>query len=349
MTAFLLTWKESGWPYANISRMLNTFAAEGSVEEPWRLISSRLARVGNRAWLLRQGPGSKGIFGLGEITGPAKRQLVDGNSQMMAPVRFTALSDPRRSFLISETDVRNILSEGQIRTQASGISLTDDQSDALLAALGRLPTEILNRVTADYIWRAVNRLLTERIPHSFGDSTDFDVLCDEGERLPPKAVFGVAATEALGFEVLPRHFSAGEGTPCFRIIRSSGFEIVPKEMHGKEDEYSQPPADREWLEGHAKLVGHLRRERAPGLTEAKKAEFIRQHGRLFCERCNLEPARSYPPTVADACIEVHHRQIQVRDMQPGHRTQLVDLQCLCANCHRVVHRELRLADARRCR
>jgi len=30
-------------------------------------------------------------------------------------------------------------------------------------------------------------------------------------------------------------------------------------------------------------------------------------------------------------------------MPPGYKTKLEDLQCLCANCHRVVHHELRIA------
>jgi hypothetical protein len=35
--AFLLTWKESGWPYSNILRMLKVFESQGYVEEPWRI------------------------------------------------------------------------------------------------------------------------------------------------------------------------------------------------------------------------------------------------------------------------------------------------------------------------
>ena len=36
-------------------------------------------------------------------------------------------------------------------------------------------------------------------------------------------------------------------------------------------------------------------------------------------------------------------------MKSDHKTKLSDLTCLCANCHRVVHRELRLqaVDVRR--
>ena len=39
-------------------------------------------------------------------------------------------------------------------------------------------------------------------------------------------------------------------------------------------------------------------------------------------------------------IEVHHAEVSVAAMVEGHRTKLSDLQCLCANCHRLVHAEI---------
>ncbi|ALE90966.1 hypothetical protein AOC04_03395 [Pseudomonas versuta] len=98
--------------------------------------------------------------------------------------------------------------------------------------------------------------------------------------------------------------------------------------------------DRVWTEGQPRLVAHLRKERAPGLSIAKKAEFKKNHGRLYCERCKIDPVEAYGAENGEACIEVHHRTVQVAQMAAGHLTSLEDLQCLCANCHRVVHREL---------
>jgi len=94
--------------------------------------------------------------------------------------------------------------------------------------LDRLPADDLHKVTAEHVWNAVQRLSTEAVAHAFGESREFDLLGERGVRLPPKAVFGLAATEALGFEVLPKHFSGGIGTPCFRILEDAGFEIVRK-------------------------------------------------------------------------------------------------------------------------
>lgn len=99
--------------------------------------------------------------------------------------------------------------------------------------------------------------------------------------------------------------------------------------------------DLEWVEGTRKLRLHLARERAPGLSEAKRQEFIAQHGRLYCERCQMDPVQHYGTPLAASCIEVHHSVVAVSAMKPGHVTKLADLKCLCANCHRLEHARLR--------
>src|SRR6202045_59035 len=73
----------------------------------------------------------------------------------------------------------------------------------------RLPAEKLHKATAEHIWHAVQFLCESPTEHNFGPSTDFDLIAPNDDRLPPKAVFGLAATEALGFTVQPRHFSGG--------------------------------------------------------------------------------------------------------------------------------------------
>lgn len=193
-------------------------------------------------------------------------------------------------------------------------------------------------VSGMHLRRAAERLVAGFNGHGFGPSTEYDLLF-EGHRLPPKAVFGIAATEALGFAVRPENFTAGDGEPCFRILRAHGYPIVPKGDPVEADPVIADDEERAWSEGGAKLVTHLRRERATGLAAEKRHHFREQHGRLFCERCKMDPVETYGD-VGEACIEVHHRETHLADMQEGHRTRLEDLMCLCANCHRVAHREL---------
>ena len=109
------------------------------------------------------------------------------------------------------------------------------------------------------------------------------------------------------------------------------------------EEVPTSPDDRTWIEGQPQRVTHLRRERKPGLSAAKKAAFRKEHGKLQCEHCGLDPVETYGSDAGEACIEVHHT-VPLSKNQYGLQTLLEDLECLCANCHRVVHRKLRLSD-----
>ena len=204
----------------------------------------------------------------------------------------------------------------------------------------RLSAEQLRKVTPEHVWQAIADVSLEGASEEFGESTDYDLLSDTGLPLPPKAVFGRAASLALGHSVGPGHFSAGLGTPCFKILQKAGYQIVPKgEVLERADPLSAD--DKVWTEGSVRLVNHFRRERGHGLSSAKKAEFIRRHGRLFCERCDMDPLEVFGDEDGEACIEVHHHETAIAEMGNGHETRLDDLQCLCANCHRYIHRVMK--------
>jgi 5-methylcytosine-specific restriction protein A len=79
------------------------------------------------------------------------------------------------------------------------------------------------------------------------------------------------------------------------------------------------------------------------VAKAKKAQMRELHGKLFCEDCRMDPIAVFGGLDGEACIEVHHRETEVADMVPGHVTKLTDVECLCANCHRVRHRKMKNA------
>lgn len=83
----------------------------------------------------------------------------------------------------------------------------------------RLPAEQFTKIEADHILEAVQMLLSGYADHTFGPSTDYDLITMDDKRLPPKAVFGLAAKLALGFEVLPKHFTAGETSTCSTTLQ----------------------------------------------------------------------------------------------------------------------------------
>jgi hypothetical protein len=204
----------------------------------------------------------------------------------------------------------------------------------------RLPVLELNKVRPEHVWEAVQLLIAGYPDHPFAPSTDYDIVTDEGNRLPPKAVFGIAAKLALGYEVGPAHFTAGLSSPCFRSIEDAGYRIVPKNEQPPEAPLLIPE-DQYWTEGNKKLTFHMKRERSPAASTAKKSQFKALHGNLFCEQCGLVPVEHYGTVQAEACIEVHHKNVQVRYMEADHCTTLDALQCLCANCHRLEHKRIR--------
>ena len=101
-----------------------------------------------------------------------------------------------------------------------------------LAPGHRLLKTDFDRIHRNHISDAIRVLLQESENHPFAESTHYDVLLDNGRRLAPKAVLGVAARRALGLDVRPKHFRGGERTPCFRVIRAAGYAIVPKRGGG---------------------------------------------------------------------------------------------------------------------
>jgi len=204
----------------------------------------------------------------------------------------------------------------------------------------RLSAEVLARATPEHIWLAVQGLVHGELSQDpFGDSTEFDLVTENGQRLPPKAVFGIALGMALGTAVEPKHFSGGEGSPCFRALRVAGYQVVPKT--GPDMGPETQDDDREWDEGRKVLRSHVAGERSPSLAKAKKAQYRRIHGVLKCEQCGLVPSEHYDTELADSCIEVHHAKTLISEMGQGHKTRLDDPECLCANCHRLIHRRMR--------
>jgi hypothetical protein len=234
------------------------------------------------------------------------------------------------------------------------ISAGDQIPSDPTAKVKPLPASQQRKVQPAHIHTAVARLAAGEQAKNFGASTFYDAMTLDGARYAPKQVFGFALEEVLGIEATHDHFSAGWGTPCFGIIEGAGLFISPKNSGRPRPAPSAKqlqkalsgltPSDEErsWIEGNPKIALHLVKERRSGLAKEKREAFISEHGMLYCERCEMDPVERYGPDAGAACIEVHHHRVHVADMAPDHETKLDDLQCLCANCHRVLHRELSL-------
>lgn len=269
-------------------------------------------------------------------------RLVLSGDEYSQPVETLVTLIAQRSSALGRTDgsAGHGNSTRRLRIEVPGASVP-----SLMAALGsvassdhntiRLPAVIQRRVTPSMIDRAIDRLRAGE-QHNFGTLTDYDVLVPgTGDRLPAKAVFGLALEEVIGRKATPTDFSAGWSQPSFQMIEDAGYPIIATREVTPADEMDD---ERTWAEGFPKRQSHLKRERRSGLAALKKRRFIAQHGYLFCERCNVIPSKDLGPN-GDACIEVHHASIAISKMGDGARTRLSDLQCLCANCHRILHRQ----------
>lgn len=92
----------------------------------------------------------------------------------------------------------------------------------------------------------------------------------------------------------------------------------------------------EAAEGRILAQMHKRRERSRKLVTRKKKSVLNQTGKLACEGCGFE-FKAYGSR-GDGFIEVHHVR-PVHELRPGDKTHLKELVILCANCHRIVHRQ----------
>lgn len=89
------------------------------------------------------------------------------------------------------------------------------------------------------------------------------------------------------------------------------------------------------IEGRLLVRRALVRERDPRLR-ARKIRHVQRSGRpLSCEVCGFDFARVYGSLGQDY-IEVHH--VTPLHVSGTRETRLGDLACLCANCHRMCHR-----------
>lgn len=104
-------------------------------------------------------------------------------------------------------------------------------------------------------------------------------------------------------------------------------------------DYAIPPIEDEDIEdseGAIIIALHRRRERSGKLPDAKRRQVLSQTGKLACEVCDFDFTAVYGERGA-GFIEVHHN-VPLASPAMTRKTKLSDLACVCANCHRMLHR-----------
>ena len=95
--------------------------------------------------------------------------------------------------------------------------------------------------------------------------------------------------------------------------------------------------DDEFSEGKIFLKKHLQRERNVKLIELSKKKFIEKNGRLYCEVCGFDFAKTYGD-LGEKFIEAHHIK-PVSQMAENEKTSIDDIVMVCSNCHSMIHRK----------
>ncbi len=95
-------------------------------------------------------------------------------------------------------------------------------------------------------------------------------------------------------------------------------------------------------EGQVLYKLHKVRERDKKITAAKKKRVLKEKGELKCEACGFDFEKAYGE-LGKGYIECHHL-VPLSNFESGKDTKLEDLALLCANCHRMIHKDLSISS-----
>lgn len=101
-----------------------------------------------------------------------------------------------------------------------------------------------------------------------------------------------------------------------------------------EEEYED--YNLEFNEGKRSLEIHYKIERNPKIIKIAKKVFKNKNESLYCEICGFNFYEFYGDFGQDY-IEGHHNK-PLNKYSEGEKTNIKDIKMVCANCHRIIHR-----------
>lgn len=122
-------------------------------------------------------------------------------------------------------------------------------------------------------------------------------------------------------------------------IRKTVFDLeLTRNLYRIEDDDEQLKVK----EGKVIYKLHKHRERNPKLNRKKKESYLKKHGKLDCEICGFDFYEIYG-NLGKGFMECHHK-IPLSEIEGESLITTNDLALVCANCHRMLHRELSSID-----
>lgn len=372
MTAYLITWKsntenkKNGWPEHELSRLVQSLESTGKAIEPWRFSRRSGLVVGERVFLLRQGRKGHAILGYGRIADLPKP------GDVRVPISFDMLVEPSLGdVLATQEEIREIdPTTTAWNTQSSGIRLDDVISSKLeKLVVGRKPIPDIKpeSKTGNPDWTRDELILALdlyfRVPAARGSKTHPECVKlsaslnalpihrgNQGKTFRNPNGVGMKLSNFLRYD--PTYSGAGlrggshlekevwdKFSGDLPLLRGTADAILAgaAELSNGGISVDDEEEDGESEEGRVLTAVHKRRERDPKLVRRKKAQVLTQTGALKCEVCNFDFATIYGE-LGRGFAECHHGR-PVSMLLPGDKTKLSELHIVCANCHRMLHRE----------
>ena len=120
------------------------------------------------------------------------------------------------------------------------------------------------------------------------------------------------------------------------IRRTAKNEQLVKKIYHIEEEIDEGS----FIVREGKVMYKLHRyiERKQSINKKKKADYLKKNGKLDCEVCGFDFKKQYGD-LGEGFIECHHR-IPLHQLNGEKTTRLEDLALVCANCHRMLHKDL---------
>lgn len=92
-----------------------------------------------------------------------------------------------------------------------------------------------------------------------------------------------------------------------------------------------------YAEGALLTRVHRSRERNSSVVRKNRSQVMNSTGRLACEVGGFDFAETYG-SLGEGFAECHQTK-PLATLEPGEKTRLSDLAIVCANCHRMLHRD----------
>jgi len=104
------------------------------------------------------------------------------------------------------------------------------------------------------------------------------------------------------------------------------------------DEFDYDKEDKKFIEGKWKYYLHRKMERNKNLVNSAKIKWANEsNGNIKCSICGFSFKDKYGE-LGEQFIEAHHNTVPVKEIKKEIELTIADLEPVCSNCHRMLHR-----------